>query len=225
MKLLLFCKVFKKSHILLITQSSFMKIFCIGRNYAEHAKELNNAVPTKPLIFMKPPTALLLENKPLFYPEFTKNLHHEIEIVLRICKNGKAIEPKFAHRYYDKIALGIDFTARDLQDDLKAKGQPWELAKAFDHSAVLSALTPLSNFDKNNIKFHLNKNGEPVQVGETKDLIFNFDTLVCYISQFFTLQQGDLIYTGTPAGVGAVKIGDKLEGFLEGNLAFTCEIK
>jgi acylpyruvate hydrolase len=202
-----------------------MKIFCIGRNYTEHAKELNNAVPTKPLIFMKPPTALLLENKPFFYPDFTQNLHYEIEVVLRICKNGKAIEPQFAHRYYDKIALGIDFTARDLQDELKAKGQPWELAKAFDNSAVLSAMTPLSNFDKNNIKFQLNKNGEAVQMGETKDLIFNFDTLICFISKYFTLQQGDLIYTGTPAGVGAVKIGDKLEGFLEGNLMFTCDIK
>ena len=202
-----------------------MKIFCIGRNYAEHAKELNNAVPTKPLIFMKPPTALLLDNKPLFYPQFTKNLHHEIEIVLRICKNGKAIEQKFAHRYYDKIALGIDFTARDLQDELKAKGQPWELAKGFDGSAVLSDYYPLSNFDKNNINFHLNKNDVAVQIGETQDLIFNFDTLISYISKFFTLQQGDLIYTGTPAGVGAVQVGDKLEGFLEGNSVFTCEIK
>ena len=137
-----------------------MKIFCIGRNYAEHAKELNNAVPTKPLIFMKPPTALLLENKPLFYPDFTKNLHHELEVVLRICKNGKAIQPEFAHRYYDKIALGIDFTARDVQDDLKSKGQPWELAKAFDNSAVLSEFVELKDFDAANIKFHMTKNGE-----------------------------------------------------------------
>jgi 2-keto-4-pentenoate hydratase/2-oxohepta-3-ene-1,7-dioic acid hydratase in catechol pathway len=202
-----------------------MKIFCIGRNYIEHAKELNNAVPTKPLIFMKPPTALLLDGKPFYYPAFTQNLHHEIEIVLRICKNGKAIAPEFAHRYYDHIALGIDFTARDLQDQLKAKGQPWELAKGFDGSAVLGHFTPLSNFDVSNIQFHLNKNGEPVQIGETKDLIFNFDTLVSYISQFFTLQQGDYIYTGTPAGVGAVQIGDKLEGFLEGQAALFCEIK
>jgi acylpyruvate hydrolase len=202
-----------------------MKIFCIGRNYVEHAKELNNAVPTKPLIFMKPQTALLQNNKPFYYPDFTKNLHHEIEIVLRICKNGKAIQPEFAHRYYDQIGLGIDFTARDLQDDLKAKGQPWEVAKAFDNSAVMSACYPLSNFNKNEIKFQLLKNGEAVQTGTTVDLIFNFDTLVSYISQFFTLKQGDLIYTGTPAGVGAVKIGDKLEGFLEGNSVFTCDIK
>ncbi len=202
-----------------------MKIFCIGRNYAEHAKELNNAIPTKPLIFMKPPTALLLENKPFYYPDFTKNLHHEIEVVLKVCKNGKAIQPEFAHRYYDKIALGIDFTARDLQDDLKAKGQPWEIAKGFDNSAVLSEFVPLEGFDKNNINFNLKKNGVDVQIGSTKDLIFSFDILISYISKFFTLQQGDLIYTGTPEGVGAVQIGDKLEGFLEGKEMFSCEIK
>lgn len=202
-----------------------MKIFCIGRNYVEHAKELNNAVPTKPLIFMKPPTALLLDNKPFYYPDFTKNLHHEVEVVLKISKNGKAIQPEFAHRYYDKIALGIDFTARDVQDDLKAKGQPWEIAKGFDSSAVISDFVPLSDFDATNIHFQLTKNGEQVQVGSTKDLIFSFDTVVSYISKFFTLQQGDLIYTGTPEGVGAVQIGDKLEGFLEGKSMFTCEIK
>ena len=202
-----------------------MKIFCIGRNYAEHAKELNNAVPTKPMVFMKPPTALLLDGKPLFYPDFTRNLHHEIEIVLRISKNGKAIEPAFAHRYYDQIALGIDFTARDVQDELKAKGQPWELAKGFDGSAVLSDFRPLSNFDVADIKFELQKNGTAVQVGTTQDLIFSFDTLVSYISKFFTLQQGDIIFTGTPAGVGAVAVGDLLEGFLEGEKLLTCEIK
>ena len=149
---------------------------------------------------MKPPTALLLDGKPLFYPDFTRNLHHEIEIVLRISKNGKAIEPAFAHRYYDHIALGIDFTARDVQDELKAKGQPWELAKGFDGSAVLSDFRPLSNFDVADIKFELQKNGTAVQVGTTQDLIFSFDTLVSYISKFFTLQQGDIIFTGTPAG-------------------------
>ena len=202
-----------------------MKIFCIGRNYLEHAKELNNAVPTKPLIFMKPPTALLLDNKPFYYPEFTKNLHHEIEVVLKISKNGKAIQPEFAHRYYDKIGLGIDFTARDVQDELKAKGQPWEIAKGFDNSAVLSDFVDLKDFGATNISFQLHKNGEIVQKGTTKDLIFSFDTVVSYISQFFTLQQGDLIYTGTPEGVGAVKIGDKLEGFLEGKPMFNCNIK
>ena len=203
-----------------------MKIFCIGRNYAEHAKELNNAVPTEPLIFMKPPTALLLEGKPLYYPDFTQNLHYEIEIVLRIAKNGKHIQPEFAHRYYDKIGLGIDFTARDLQDRLKAKGQPWEIAKGFDQSAVLGEMLAIENIkEKNNIQFKLQKNGQDVQVGETKDLIFSFETLIVYLSKFFTLQQGDLIYTGTPAGVGAVQQGDVLEGFLEGRQMFKINVK
>jgi acylpyruvate hydrolase len=202
-----------------------MKIFCIGRNYAEHAKELKNDIPTKPLIFMKPSTALLIDNKPFYYPDFTKNLHHEVEIVLRVSKNGKQIQPAFANKYYDKIALGIDFTARDLQDALKSKGQPWEIAKAFDHSAVLSDFYDASKYNLANIHFNLTKNGEIVQKGTTQDLIFDFDTLICYISKFFTLQQGDLIYTGTPAGVGAVQIGDILEGFLEEQSVFRCAIK
>jgi acylpyruvate hydrolase len=202
-----------------------MKIFCIGRNYAEHAKELKNDIPTKPLIFMKPPTALLTDNKPFYYPDFTKNLHHEVEIVLRVCKNGKQVQPAFASKYYDKIALGIDFTARDLQDALKSKGQPWEIAKAFDNSAVLSEFYDISKYNLEKINFHLTKNGQIVQKGTTQDLIFNFDTLICYISKFFTLQQGDLIYTGTPAGVGAVQIGDDLEGFLEEQSVFRCAIK
>jgi acylpyruvate hydrolase len=202
-----------------------MKIFCIGRNYVEHAKELNNAVPTKPMVFMKPPTALLLENKPFYYPDFTKNLHYEVEIVLKISKNGKAIQPEFANRYYSKIAVGIDFTARDLQDDLKAKGQPWELAKGFDNSAVLSDFVDLKDFDAASIAFSMTKNGETVQQGTTQDLIFSFDTIVSFLSNYFTLQQGDLIYTGTPAGVGPVNVGDRLEGFLEGKSMFVCEIK
>ncbi|MDZ7878056.1 MAG: fumarylacetoacetate hydrolase family protein [Saprospiraceae bacterium] len=202
-----------------------MKIFCIGRNYVEHIRELNNVATGKPLVFMKPPTALLLENKPLYYPEFTKNLHHEVEIVLRISKNGKAIQPQFAQRYYDKIALGIDFTARDVQDDLKAKGHPWELAKGFDGSAVLSSFVDLKNFDATKIAFSLTKNGETVQAGTTQEMIFSFNALVGFLSNYFTLQQGDLIYTGTPAGVGAVKVGDRLEGFLEGQSMFVCEIK
>jgi acylpyruvate hydrolase len=202
-----------------------MKIFCIGRNYVEHAKELSNAVPTKPMVFMKPPTALLLENKPFYYPDFTKNLHYEVEIVLKISKNGKAIQPEFANRYYNKIAVGIDFTARDVQDDLKAKGQPWELAKSFDNSAVLSDFVDLKDFYAANIQFSMTKNGETVQQGTTQDLIFSFDTIVSFLSNYFTLLQGDLIYTGTPAGVGPVKIGDRLEGFLEGKSMFVCEIK
>jgi acylpyruvate hydrolase len=202
-----------------------MKIFCIGRNYAEHVKELKNEILTQPLVFMKPPTALLTDNKPFYYPDFTKNLHHEVEIVLRVSKNGKQIQPAFASKYYDKIALGIDFTARDLQDALKSKGQPWELAKAFDHSAVLSDFFDISKYNIENINFHLTKNGSIVQKGTTQDLMFHFDTLICYISKFFTLQQGDLIYTGTPAGVGPVQIGDVLEGFLEEQSVFRCAIK
>jgi 2-keto-4-pentenoate hydratase/2-oxohepta-3-ene-1,7-dioic acid hydratase in catechol pathway len=202
-----------------------MKIFCIGRNYVEHAKELNNAVPTKPVVFTKPPTALLLENKPLYYPEFTANLHFEVEIVLKIAKNGRHIQPQFASRYYEQIALGIDFTARDVQDELKSKSLPWDLAKGFDGSAVLSSFYPLSNFDKNNIHFQLKKNGNIVQDGSTELMIFSFDTIVSFISQYFTLQKGDLIYTGTPAGVGPVQIGDVLEGILENQSVFTCEIK
>ena len=195
-----------------------MKIFCIGRNYAEHAKELNNAVPEQPLIFMKPPTALLLADKPLYYPAFTKDLHYELEVVLRISKSSKHIKERFAHKYYDQIALGIDFTARDLQDQLKAKGRPWEIAKGFDGSAALSPFVPLEGYNPAHIRFQLHKNGAVVQSGDTKDLIFSFDHLIHYISLFFTLQQGDVIYTGTPAGVGPVQIGDQLEGYLEDRL-------
>ena len=202
-----------------------MKIFCIGRNYLEHAKELQNAVPTQPLVFMKPPTALLLENKPFYHPAFSKNIHYELEIVLRICKNGKHIAPEFAARYYDSIAVGIDFTARDLQDTLKSKGQPWELAKGFDSSAVLSNFKPLSAFDEKNIHFRLNKNGETVQKGNSNEMIFTFNTLVSFISEYFTLQQGDIIYTGTPAGVGKITEGDILEGYLENEKMIHCEIK
>jgi acylpyruvate hydrolase len=202
-----------------------MKIFCIGRNYVEHALELKNAIPTSPLIFMKPTTALLTDNKPFYYPDFTQDLHHEIEIVLKICKNGKQIESKHAHKYYSHIGLGIDFTARDLQDKLKSKGQPWEIAKGFDGSAVLSGFVPIEELENGNISFSLTKNGEEVQVGTTKEMIFAFDDLICAISKYFTLQQGDIIYTGTPAGVGAVKIGDVLEGFLEGKKMLHCEVK
>ena len=186
-----------------------MKIICIGRNYADHAKELNNKVPSKPMIFMKPPSALLVNHKPLYYPAFTKDLHYEAEIVLKITKNGRHVQQEFASKYYNKIALGIDFTARDLQNDLKEKGHPWEIAKGFDGSAALSEFISLKDIeDPNAIEFRLSLNGEDVQIGNTKDLIFKFDYLITYISQFFKLQQGDLIYTGTPA------INDKLEGFI-----------
>ena len=203
-----------------------MKIFCIGRNYSEHTKELNNETPESPVVFMKPATALLKDNQPFFYPEWTKDLHYETELVLRVCKQGKYIKEKFASTYYDQIGLGIDFTARDLQAYQKSKGLPWEIAKAFDNSAVISPLKSIEAFNKENgITFYMKKNGTEVQRGNSTQMLYSFDTIIVYISQFFTLQQGDLIYTGTPAGVGAVQIGDKLEGFLEEEKVFECEIK
>lgn len=203
-----------------------MKIFCIGRNYVEHAKELNNPVPSEPLVFMKPPTALVLSNRPFYYPDFTQDLHYEGEMVLRVCKNGRSVQPEFAHRYYDAVAFGIDFTARDLQDKLKSKGHPWEIAKGFDRSAPLSAFVPLENLsDPKDIHFQLKKNGEVVQDGHTRDLIFTFETLIVHLSRYFTLQKGDYIFTGTPAGVGPVQIGDVLEGFIEDQHLLTCAIK
>jgi 2-keto-4-pentenoate hydratase/2-oxohepta-3-ene-1,7-dioic acid hydratase in catechol pathway len=202
-----------------------MKIICVGRNYIDHAKELNNPIPSSPLIFMKPSTALLTDSKPFYHPDFSDNIHYELEIVLKICKNGKSIQENFAPSYYAQIGLGIDFTARDLQDTLKDKGQPWELAKAFDHSACIGDFVDKSELDLNSIKFELHKNGKIVQKGDTADLIFKFDYLISYISQFFTLQVGDLIFTGTPAGVGKVNIDDHYEGFLEGNSRLICKIK
>jgi 2-keto-4-pentenoate hydratase/2-oxohepta-3-ene-1,7-dioic acid hydratase in catechol pathway len=203
-----------------------MKIFCIGRNYAEHARELNNPVPTEPLIFMKPPTAMLVADKPFFYPDFTQDLHYEGEIVLRVCRNGRSVQPEFASRYYDAVAFGIDFTARDVQDRLKQKGQPWEIAKGFDRSAPISKWIPLDELrDPTDIRFELRKNGVVAQQGSTADLIFNFDTLICHISKYFTVQKSDLIFTGTPAGVGPVKIGDVLEGYIEGGHLLTCAIR
>lgn len=191
-----------------------MKIFCIGRNYSDHAKELNNPVPSSPIIFMKPATALLKEGDPFFIPDFSSNIHYELEVVLQICKNGKSVEPAFASGYYDRIGLGIDFTARDLQDKLKDKGHPWELAKAFDHSAALGKFVNKDGLDMTDIRFRLEKNGIVVQEGCTRDLIFDFDFLIGYISRYFTLQKGDLIFTGTPAGVGKVEKGDILEGYI-----------
>lgn len=203
-----------------------MKIFCIGRNYVDHAKELNNPVPSEPLIFMKPPTALVVNNKPFFYPDFTKDLHHEGEIVLRVCKNGRAVQPEFAHRYYDAVAFGIDFTARDLQEKLKQKGQPWEIAKGFDGSAPLSKWLTLEELGHPKaIHFQLKKNGAVVQDGDTSHLIFPFDTLIVHISRYFTLQKGDLIFTGTPAGVGPVQVGDVLEGFIENQPMLRCAVR
>jgi 2-keto-4-pentenoate hydratase/2-oxohepta-3-ene-1,7-dioic acid hydratase in catechol pathway len=167
-----------------------------------------------------------VNNKPLYYPDFTKDLHYEGELVLRVCKNGRSVQPEFASRYYDAVAFGVDFTARDVQDRLKSKGHPWEIAKGFDRSAPLSKWVPLEEIpDVNNIHIQLKKNGEVVQDGHTSDLIFSFDSLICHISRYFTLHKGDMIFTGTPAGVGPVQIGDVLEGFIEGNHLLTCSIK
>jgi 2-keto-4-pentenoate hydratase/2-oxohepta-3-ene-1,7-dioic acid hydratase in catechol pathway len=202
-----------------------MKIICVGRNYADHAKELGNDIPTEPMLFMKPATALLREGKPFFYPDFTKNLHYEAEIVLRICKNGKHIAPNFAPKYYDQLTIGIDFTARDVQDRLKSKGHPWEIAKAFDHSAVLGEMIATTDVNLAEIHFSLQKNGETVQNGDTRDLIFDFNVLISHISKYFSLNTGDLIYTGTPAGVGPVAVGDVLVGFIGDKKLMVCEVK
>ncbi len=194
-----------------------MKIIAIGRNYAEHAKELNNPVPAVPVIFMKPDTALLKDNKPFYHPEFSADIHHEIEVVIKISKEGKHIAEKFASAYYDEIGIGIDFTARDIQQKHKEKGLPWELAKSFDNSAPVSKFIPKTQFpDLYNIDFHLEVNGKTVQQGNTKDLLFSFERIIVFVSQYITLKKGDLIFTGTPAGVGKVNIGDHLAGYLTG---------
>lgn len=203
-----------------------MKVIAIGRNYIDHAKELNNPIPESPVIFMKPDTAILKDNKDFYYPEFSKDIHYECELVVRICNEGKHVSQKFAHKYYDAIGLGIDFTARDIQSKHKEKGLPWELAKAFDQSAVVSNLLNKEEFsDLKNINFTLQKNSVIVQSGNTKDMIFDIDSLIVYISKFITLRKGDLIYTGTPAGVGPVVIGDNLEGFIEDQSMFKTSIK
>jgi len=191
-----------------------MTIFCIGRNYIDHAKELNNPVPDKPVIFCKPATALLKENKAFYLPEFSKDIHHEVEIVLKISKPGKQIQLSKAGEYYSHIGLGIDFTARDLQQECKNKGLPWEIAKAFDNSAVLGDLIEKKEFELDKISFSLLKNKEVVQSGNTGEMIFSFDQIISYLSIYFRLNSGDLIYTGTPAGVGSVHSGDLLEGFI-----------
>jgi len=202
-----------------------MKIFCIGRNYAAHAAEMNSKVPTKPMVFMKAENALLLDNKPLYYPPFTSNLHYEAELVIKIDKPGKFIQPQFSSSYYSSIALGIDFTARDLQAKCKEKSHPWEISKAFDNSAVLSEFIKIEDLKTDNIEFSLSKNGEVVQHGFSDQMIFNFNTLIEYISQFFSFEAGDLIYTGTPVGVGPVQVGDILKGYIQDRQMFECEIK
>ena len=203
-----------------------MKIFCVGRNYSEHAKELGNDVPDEPVIFMKPKSALLQPHTPFYYPEFTNELHYECELVLRISKNGKYIQDKFASKYYDAVTTGIDFTARDIQNDLKAKGLPWEKAKAWDNSAVIGKWIPFTNVkDKKNINFSLKTNGELVQQGNSKEMTFDFDYLVSYISNFFSINIGDLVFTGTPKGVGEIVVGDEIEGFIENETMLSLDVK
>lgn len=204
-----------------------MKIICVGRNYVAHAKELNNEIPDEPVLFMKPDSALLRNNDPFYIPDWSNDIHHEIELIVRIRRLGKSIEKKFAHRYYSEIGIGIDFTARDLQNRLKDKGLPWEKSKAFDQSAVVCPeFVPIESLaDRNSIHFRLDKNGTTVQEGDSALMIFPLDDIISHVSKYFTLKIGDLIYTGTPAGVGAVKSGDRLEGFLEGRKMFDFQVK
>ena len=203
-----------------------MKILAIGRNYAEHIAELKNEVPDEPVIFFKPDTALLKNNEPFYYPDFTQDIHHEVELLLRISKEGKNIGEKFASKYYDAIGLGIDFTARDLQSKAKSKGLPWTLAKGFNGSAPVSEFMPLSGFpDLNNINFKLLVNGTEKQKGNSGMMLNTFDAIIAYISRFITLKKGDIIFTGTPQGVGPVQIGDRLEGFIEDKKLLDFEIK
>lgn len=203
-----------------------MKILCIGRNYADHIAELNNERPAEPVIFIKPDTALLRDNEPFYLPSFSTDVHYEIEVVLKINKMGKNISPKFAHKYYEEIGLGIDFTARDLQTKLKEKGLPWEKAKGFNGSAPISSFVPKSQFaDLKNLNFSLQINGETRQNGNTSLMLWDFDEIIAEMSTYFTLKTGDLIFTGTPVGVGAVAIGDRLIGFLEGQELINFEIK
>ena len=200
-----------------------MKIICIGRNYAEHAKELNNEVSASPVVFLKPKSSLL-QGTTFYYPEFTKDLHYECEVVVKICKNGKHIKEKFAKNYYQQITVGIDFTARDLQQQQKEKGLPWEIAKAFDGSAVVGKFIDIPA-DVQAINFSLHKNNLLVQEGHTKDMLFTIDQIIAYVSQYFSLHTGDLIFTGTPAGVGPVAIGDQLKGAIEQEPLFEIHIK
>lgn len=201
-----------------------MKIICIGRNYADHAKELNNAVPTEPVYFLKPDTCLLKKGAPFFIPNHSNNVHHELELVVKINRLGKHIEERFAHKYFNEISLGLDFTARDVQQECKEKGLPWEKAKAFDGSSPIGKFIDATPLKKGPLKFELLKNGEVQQSGDTQDMIFNVDQIISYVSKFMTLKIGDLIYTGTPAGVSQVQKGDVLVGKLEGQELLNCKV-
>lgn len=203
-----------------------MKIICIGRNYADHVKEMNSSLPESPMFFMKPDIALLRAGSDFYYPNFSKDIHFECEVVVKISKVGKNISEQFAHKYYDEIGLGIDFTARDLQQKCKEKGNPWEIAKSFESSAPISEeFIPKTSLDLGNLDFRLEQNGNVMQAGNTSDMIFKIDTLIAYVSQFMTLKQGDLIYTGTPAGVGPIAIGDVLKGFIGEREMFRVAVK
>jgi len=203
-----------------------MKIICIGRNYTKHIEELQNEKPAEPIIFLKPDTAILPKNFPFFIPEFSSDIHHEVEILVKINRVGKHIDPKFAHKYYDEIGLGIDFTARDVQERLKEKGLPWEKSKAFDGSAVIGEFLPKSQFNSlENITFELTCNGKQVQLGNTSHMLWKIDELISYVSQYFTLKIGDIIFTGTPEGVDRVNPEDVLEGFIEGQKLFRIQVK
>ncbi len=203
-----------------------MKIICIGRNYSDHVKELKNEQPKEPVIFIKPKSALLIPEKPLYYPEFTDDLQYECELVVKIAKNGKYIAERFARKYYNEVSVGIDFTARDIQQRQKDRGLPWEIAKAFDASAAVGQFVPLGNdLNINDIQFQLKINDQVVQEGNTKDMIFSINRIIEYVSQFFTLNIGDMIFTGTPAGVGPVNVYDRLEGYLEGEKLLDVNIR
>ena len=203
-----------------------MKLICIGRNYINHIAELKNEKPSDPVVFIKPDTAILLKKQPFFIPDYSKNVQHEVEVIVKINRVGKYIETKFAHKYYDHIGLGIDFTARDLQQKLKASGLPWEKAKAFDGSAVVGKWAPKSTFESlENLSFSLKKNDVVVQSGNTQQMLWGIDTVIAYVSQFFTLKIGDIIFTGTPAGVGQVQAGDILKGYIENEEFFNIKVK
>jgi acylpyruvate hydrolase len=203
-----------------------MKIICIGRNYVDHIRELNNAIPASPVFFLKPDSALLIRNRPFYYPPFSADIHYEVELVLKISKVGRNIQKRFAHTYFDQIGIGLDMTARDLQDAAKQKGLPWTIAKGFDQSAPIGTFLPKESFkDLKNIGFHLDLNGKTVQQGNSSLMMYDFDDIITHISRFMTLRTGDYIFTGTPAGVGPVKVGDRLEAFIGEEKLLSCQIK
>jgi len=202
-----------------------MKIVCVGRNYADHITELGNERPTEPVIFMKPDTAIIKNNEPFYHPHFSNDIHHEVEILVKIKKEAKSVAKEFAHNYYDEIGLGIDFTARDIQTKVKEKGLPWERAKAFNGSAPISEFISKKDFDLNNLNFSLQRNGQPVQEGNTNLMLWKIDELIANISSFILLKTGDIIFTGTPKGVGPIAIGDSLTGFIENRKMFDFEVK